>query len=800
VITATAGKATPRRGPCFGLVWSLVAAALAAWSDQAAAGPVPTRPNLVIVFIDDMGWSDLSCFGNRDARTPEMDRLAAEGIRFTRFYVNAPICSPSRVALTTGQYPHRWRITSYLAHRGENTRRGMAQWLDPAAPTLPRMLQEAGYATGHFGKWHMGGQRDVADAPPITAYGFDRSLTNFEGMGPKLLPLTLRPGEDSPGRIWADAERLGGPATWMQRSQITGGFVEAAVEFMTESAAKGRPFYVNLWPDDVHSPFWPPVDRWRNDRRSQYLAVLEAMDRQLAVLFDQIRGTPALRDNTLVLLCSDNGPEAGAGSAAPLRGGKATLYEGGIRSPLIAWGPGIVAGRAAGTTDEVSIFAAFDLVPSLLAIAGVAAPANSDLDGTDVSPALRGERPTSHAGPLCWRRPPEHKTWRPAGTEPLPDLAVREGRWKLLCDYDGEAAELYDVTADPGETRDLATVEPAEARRLAAVAVAWHRSMPTDAGPALGQAAAQSRPGPAAAEAPAVAQPPPAGQTGPVRRVIAADDSSKTLAAIGPDGRVEWKLPCRQIHDLHLLPDGHLLYQDGWTRLVELDADRQPVWEYDAKGNGNADRPVEVHSFQRLPDGTTMIVESGPARIIEVDRAGMVVREIPLTIAAPSTHSDTRNARKTPAGTYLVAHEKDGVVREYDAAGKIVWEFDVPLFDKPRKGGHGPEAFGNQVYSAVRLENGNTLVGTGNGHSVLEVTPAKEIVWRLDQHDLPGITLAWVTQVARLPSGNTRFVNCHAGPANPQIIEVTPDKRVAWTFKDFTTFGNSLPVAVVLDP
>ena len=296
------------------------------------------------------------------------------------------------------------------------------------------------------------------------------------------------------------------------------------------------------------------------------------------------------------------------------------------------------------------------------------------------------------------------------------------------------------------------------------------------------------------------AEPPTAVQTGPGRRVIAADDSTRTLAAIAADGSVEWKMPCRQIHDLHLLPDGHLLYQDGWTRVVEVDADRKPVWQYDAKGNGNAARGVEVHAFQRLPDGSTMIVESGPARIIEVDRAGTIVREIPLTVDSSSTHSDTRNARKTAAGTYLVAHEKDGVVREYDVTGKVVWEFDVPLFDRPRKGGHGPEAFGDQVYSAVRLADGNTLVGTGNGHSVLEVNPAGEIVWQLGQHDLPGIVLAWVTQVWRLPNGNTRFVNCHAGPDNPQIIEVDRDKNVVWTFRDFDTFGDSTPVAVVIDP
>lgn len=296
------------------------------------------------------------------------------------------------------------------------------------------------------------------------------------------------------------------------------------------------------------------------------------------------------------------------------------------------------------------------------------------------------------------------------------------------------------------------------------------------------------------------AAPASAVQTGPARRVIAADDSTENLAAIGPDGRVEWRLPCRQIHDLQLLPNGHLLYQQGWTRVVELDAARQPAWEYDVKGNGNADRPVEVHAFQRLPDGLTMLVESGPARIIEVDRDGTIRHEVPLTVSTPSVHSDTRNARKTAAGTYLVAHEKDGVVREYDTTGAVIWEFAVPLFGRARRGGHGPEAFGNQVYSAERLADGNTLIGTGNGHGVLEVTPGKEIVWRIDQHDLPGIVLAWVTQVRRLANGNTILVNCHAGPDQPQIIEVTPEKRVVWTFRDFTTFGNSLPVAIVLDP
>jgi hypothetical protein len=151
-----------------------------------------------------------------------------------------------------------------------------------------------------------------------------------------------------------------------------------------------------------------------------------------------------------------------------------------------------------------------------------------------------------------------------------------------------------------------------------------------------------------------------------------------------------------------------------------------------------------------------------------------------------------------PNGHYLVAHESDGAVREYDSKGKVVWEFEVPLFGKSPKGGHGPEAFGNSVFSATRLSNGNTLIGGGNGHCVLEVTPKKEIVWKLEQNDLPGITLAWVTRVERLANGNTLLGNCHAGPENPQIIEVTRDKKVVWTFKDFTNFGNSMPVQAVL--
>ena len=436
------------------------------------------QPNIVVVFIDDMGWGDFSCFGNEKAQTPHIDRLAEEGVRFEQFYVNSPICSPSRTAISTGQYPQRWRITSFLAHREYNQKRGMAQWLDPQAPMLARSLQQAGYATGHFGKWHMGGQRDVDDAPPITDYGFDASLTNFEGMGPKLLPLTLKPGQEKPGRIWGDAECLGEGYRWMLRAKITAGFVDGALPFIAHAEKNKKPFYINLWPDDVHSPFWPPVDKWGNGKRELYLSVLQEMDRQLGKLFAYIRNDEALRDNTLVLVCSDNGPELGAGVAGPFRGYKTHLYEGGIRSSLVAWGPGLVAKK--NHVNRESVFSAIDLVPTLFDLTGTPHPKGVKFDGESVPDILLGNASRSRKAPIFFRRPPDRDAYY--GDSDLPDLAVRDGKWKFLCEYDGTEPELYDMETDRGETRNIAADHPHVVSSLAKSLIAWHQSMPTDKG------------------------------------------------------------------------------------------------------------------------------------------------------------------------------------------------------------------------------------------------------------------------------------------------------------------------------
>ncbi|HIF34059.1 MAG TPA: N-acetylgalactosamine-6-sulfatase [Planctomycetaceae bacterium] len=449
------------------------------FSGQALASE-ERKPNILLVFIDDMGWGDFSCFGNEVVETENIDQLAKEGIRFEQFYVNSPICSPSRVAISTGQYPQRWKITSYLSNRRENEARGMAQWLDPAAPMLARYLHDGGYTTGHFGKWHMGGQRDVGEAPLITEYGFDASLTNFEGLGPRVLALKDAFDGKPAKKHSLGSDKLGrGEITWQDRSLVTQSFTTAALNFIKQAESESQPFYVNLWPDDVHSPFFPPaVRRGDGAKRTLYHGVLKTMDEQLGVLFDYIRGKSGLRDNTLILVCSDNGPELGAGSAGPFRGFKTYLFEGGIRSPLVVWGPGLVT--STGTVNRTSVLSAIDLVPSLLAISKVDAPQNVAFDGQRLPEVLTGKTAASRTGPLFFRRPPDRDAFY--GIPDLPDLAIRDGDWKLLCEYDGSDVLLFQLAEDPSEKNNVSAGHPAVVERLTTKVLAWHAKMPPDNG------------------------------------------------------------------------------------------------------------------------------------------------------------------------------------------------------------------------------------------------------------------------------------------------------------------------------
>jgi Mala s 1-like protein len=284
----------------------------------------------------------------------------------------------------------------------------------------------------------------------------------------------------------------------------------------------------------------------------------------------------------------------------------------------------------------------------------------------------------------------------------------------------------------------------------------------------------------------------------PKYRVLAADKGQ--VALVDASGHVQWSVENKtEVHDVQLLANGNYLFPTSRTTVVEMSPEKKIVWSYTAQPKAGYKGPIEIHACQRLDDGLTMVAESGNARIVEVDSAGKIVHEIPLTVEHPNPHRDTRMVRKTPNGHYLVCHEGDGKVREYDPAGKVVWTYKLDLAGRPASDGHGVEAHGTAVYGAVRLKNGNTLIACGNGNRVIEVSPEGKTVWSLEQRELPGITLAWVTTLHVLPNGNVIVGNCHAGPDNPQLFEVTRDKKVVWTFKDFTNFGNSLAASHVLD-
>ncbi len=279
-------------------------------------------------------------------------------------------------------------------------------------------------------------------------------------------------------------------------------------------------------------------------------------------------------------------------------------------------------------------------------------------------------------------------------------------------------------------------------------------------------------------------------------RVLAADKGKVTI--VNQKGEVEWSVDNRfDCHDISLLPNGNVLMPVSNTKIVEMAPDKTIVWTHESKPKAPYAGKIEIHGFQRLNDGNTMIAETGNRRIIEVDKEGKIVKEIPITVERPDSHRDTRRVRKLDNGHYLACHEGDGAVREYDETGKVVWTYKLDLAGRKSTPGH--QGHGTQVFNAIRLPNGNTVIGGGNNNRVIEVNPAGDIVWSIDDKELPGIQLFSVTGIQALPNGNLIVGNSHAGPANPQIFEVTRDKKVVWQFKDWKNFGNDICAQQVLD-
>lgn len=444
----------------------------------AQEAPAGAQPNFIFILTDDQGWADAEVFGHPYMKTPSIDRLAREGAWFRQFYVDNPVCSPSRTAFMTSHYPARHRVHGHFAKPELNAERGMPNWLDPDVTTVCDVLKGAGYATAHFGKWHLGGG---PGAPEPSEYGVDDARTMV-----------------SPTPGWDES------ADPYFRAHSTGLFVDETIRFIKESVAKGKPFYVNLWTLVPHALLNPtpeelavyadlavdPADFPSYMR--EYLAKAPETESQMKVFCAAMTGLDeaigrllkfldeeGLADNTIIFYSSDNGPEdyhignaknAGMGFPGIFRARKRSIYEGGVRTPLLVRWPGKVE---AGRVDGKSVLTAVDFLPTVCALAGVPVP-DVQSDGEDMAAVLL-KGPGRRAKPIFWE-------WRGrVFGEPVyapPPLAVRYGDWKLFTDYDGGAVELYNIPKDPEERDDVADAHPQVVEQLKKMVLEWKKTLP----------------------------------------------------------------------------------------------------------------------------------------------------------------------------------------------------------------------------------------------------------------------------------------------------------------------------------
>jgi arylsulfatase A-like enzyme len=434
---------------------------------QTSTVDATKRPNIVFILTDDMGYSDLNCYGGYFAPTPNLDRFASEGVRFTHFYDNAPICSASRCAFITGMFPARWNFTTYLDNRARNRACGQANFLPTNAPAIARVLKAAGYATAHFGKWHLGGGRDVTNAPPFSDYGYDAHIGTYESPQPD-------PNITATHWIWS-------PEDLIKRWDRTRYFVENALDFLRDHT--NQPCYVEIWPDDVHTPWVPNVEREAEAPNSwaerDFANVLTEYDHQMGRFFAGLKAL-GLDKNTIVIFTSDNGPlpSFNHGRTGGSRGSKLSLYEGGIRVPFIVRWPGHIQ---PGRVDTQTIFEAVDLFPTFCAIAHAPLPAGFDFDGENMLDALTNG-PMLHTKTIFWeygRGTTKFFNYPGHPFDRSPHLAIREGQWKLLVNDDGSSTELFNMQTDANETNDVSQENPQITQRLRSAVLAWRKSLPT---------------------------------------------------------------------------------------------------------------------------------------------------------------------------------------------------------------------------------------------------------------------------------------------------------------------------------
>lgn len=425
------------------------------------------QPNILVILTDDMGFSDIGAFGGDFVPTPQLDSFAAEGTRFTQYYSAAPICSPSRASILTGMFPAEWNFTTFLNNRRSNELAEQANYLNVHAPSIAKVLKSAGYATAHFGKWHMGGGRDIKNAPTFEKYGFDEHASTYESPEPD-------PVLTATDWIWSDEDSI-------KRWDRTAYFVDKTLDFLRRH--RDKPCFVNLWPDDMHTP-WVPEENQRQqgkfpmnpEEEEAFKLVLAEFDRQLGRLFDGLEEL-GIAENTLVIFTSDNGPLPGfrGSRAGGLRGSKFSLYEGGIRMPFIVRWPGQVQ---AGAIDSVSVLNSTDLFPTLSNIAAATLPANYQGDGEDRTSVWLGTA-ASRTKDMYWEYGRNDYAFNyPKGNDRSPNLAIRSGKWKLLIDYRRDNPELYDLEQDRYETTNLAGTHPDTVKLLQNKLITWRTYLP----------------------------------------------------------------------------------------------------------------------------------------------------------------------------------------------------------------------------------------------------------------------------------------------------------------------------------
>jgi arylsulfatase A-like enzyme len=436
------------------------------------------RPNIVLFYADDLGYTDLSCQGSDFYRTPNIDRLGREGMTFTQAYAAAANCAPSRASLLTGLYtPRHGVFTVGNSDRGKSAHRKLipiknTTVLKTELPTVAQVLKKAGYRTAVAGKWH------VSKDP--TSYGFDVNFGGLEWGHPKsyFSPYRNPKLKDGPKGEHLPARLAHEVCDWIRSPQ--------------PEIADG-PFFLYLPFYSVHTPIqarkdltakYDKVQGGTYHSNAKYAAMIEAMDLavgQVLDLLDELK----LSDNTLVIFTSDNGPHGGVSNAKPLRGSKGMFYEGGIREPFLVRWPGKIA---AGSRCEVPIHQV-DLFPTFAALAGARTPKLQD--GVDLAPLFAGK--TLPARPLFWHFPAYLQGYGKDLGSPFqhfrttPCGVIRQGDWKLIEYFEDGALELYNLGTDPNETSNVARDQAAKRDELHALLVAWRKSVkapvPTEKNP-----------------------------------------------------------------------------------------------------------------------------------------------------------------------------------------------------------------------------------------------------------------------------------------------------------------------------